>query len=97
MAFKNTFSSVGVIAAFAFALTFTSMPVANGAEVVEFESISHTFPPSPFRAKRAKQLGVTYEGVTEPATALTGFLVKPAGDGPFPAIVLMHGCGGIDG
>ena len=28
-------------------------------------------------------------------TILTGRLKKPTGDGPFPAIVLLHGCGGI--
>jgi dienelactone hydrolase len=27
--------------------------------------------------------------------ALTGDLTLPAGDGPFPAVVLMHGCGGL--
>jgi dienelactone hydrolase len=27
---------------------------------------------------------------------LTGILTKPEGDGPFPAVVLLHGCGGID-
>ncbi len=33
--------------------------------------------------------------VAEPrAATLTGSLYKPAGDGPFPAVVLMHGCGG---
>ena len=26
---------------------------------------------------------------------LTGVLRKPGGPGPFPAVVLMHGCGGI--
>jgi len=26
---------------------------------------------------------------------LTGKLTKPQGDGPFPAVVLLHGCGGI--
>lgn len=29
------------------------------------------------------------------ALNLTGRLTKPEGDGPFPAIVLLHGCGGI--
>jgi dienelactone hydrolase len=28
-------------------------------------------------------------------TALTGRLARPAGDGPFPAVVAMHGCGGL--
>lgn len=27
--------------------------------------------------------------------ALDGYLIKPAGTGPFPAIVLLHGCGGL--
>ncbi len=28
-------------------------------------------------------------------TALTGLMAKPAGDGPFPAVVAMHGCSGL--
>ncbi len=27
---------------------------------------------------------------------LTGSLMKPAGNGPFPAIVMLHGCAGIE-
>ncbi len=30
-----------------------------------------------------------------PATVLTGLLYRPAGDGPFPAVVLLHGCSGL--
>jgi dienelactone hydrolase len=30
-----------------------------------------------------------------PATELTGYLLKPAGDGPMPAVVFLHGCGGL--
>ena len=26
---------------------------------------------------------------------LTGYLVRPEGDGPFPAVVLLHGCSGL--
>ncbi len=29
------------------------------------------------------------------ATLLSGFLYRPQGAGPFPAVVLMHGCGGL--
>ena len=32
---------------------------------------------------------------TETPLMLTGKLTKPQGDGPFPAIVCLHGCGGI--
>ena len=40
---------------------------------------------------------ITFESRTlknKPLT-LTGVLVKPEGEGPFPAIILLHGCGGI--
>src|SRR5262249_44755831 len=29
------------------------------------------------------------------ATMLVGVMVRPPGDGPFPAMVLLHGCGGL--
>lgn len=42
---------------------------------------------------------VSFKGTTKIATGdfvtLTGKLTKPKGDGPFPAVVLMHGCEGI--
>jgi dienelactone hydrolase len=42
---------------------------------------------------------VSFKGTTKIASGdfvtLTGKLTKPQGDGPFPAVVLMHGCGGI--
>jgi poly(3-hydroxybutyrate) depolymerase len=28
-------------------------------------------------------------------TGLRGLLVKPEGSGPFPAVVALHGCGGL--
>ena len=30
-----------------------------------------------------------------PPTELRGLLVKPEGSGPFPAVVALHGCGGL--
>ncbi|MCP3876686.1 MAG: dienelactone hydrolase family protein [Desulfobacteraceae bacterium] len=33
----------------------------------------------------------------EKGIELTGDLLKPKGDGPFPSVVLLHGCGGIVG
>ena len=76
---------------------FSAQPVFEGTEVVEFESVFYTYPPSPFRVKRAKKLGIALEVYTEPSIRLTGYLAKPVGKGPFPAVVLMHGCSGTWG
>ncbi len=73
------------------AIAFDTYPPLKAAEVVEFESAM--YPPTPFKIKKAKELRIALE--TEPGIPLRGFLAKPLGDGPFPAVVLMHGCGGI--
>lgn len=67
----------------------------ESAEVVEFESSAFTYPPSPFKVKRAKKLGIEIESETEPSVPLTGFLARPSGEGRFPAVVLLHTCAGI--
>ncbi len=74
---------------------FSAQPVFKSAQVIEFESISYTYPPSPFRVKQAKKLGIPVETKTEPSIRLTGYLTKPEGEEPNPAIVLMHTCAGI--
>ncbi len=79
---------------------FSTQPILEGAEfegaeVVEFESVFYTYPPSPFKVKQAKKLGKALEPNTEPSIRLTGYLAKPEGEGPFPAVVFMHGCEGI--
>src|SRR5262245_52960414 len=38
---------------------------------------------------------VAFRSADENATSLTGQLLRPAGAGPFPAVVLLHGCGGL--
>ena len=42
---------------------------------------------------------VTFKGTskTENALMLKGILNKPQGEGPFPAVVMLHGCSGIEG
>jgi len=41
---------------------------------------------------------VRFPSVTPGApVTLDGTLVRPPGDGPFPAVVELHGCGGLDG
>ena len=49
--------------------------------------------PSPALAWTSTPQKVTFtnaQGIT-----LTGWLFKPAGSGPFPAVVMMHGCNGV--
>lgn len=58
-------------------------------ELVRFESI-------PFRAGEIQQRGEIERGKTprSPDT-VEAYLSKPEGGGPFPAIVYLHGCGGL--
>ena len=39
---------------------------------------------------------VTVIATDKPETTLTSWLAKPRGNGPFPAVVLMHGCSGTE-
>ncbi len=64
---------------------FSSDPIFADAEVVEFESVSFTYTPSPFQVKRAKKLGIPVKVKTEPSVSLTGYLARPAGAEPRPA------------
>jgi dienelactone hydrolase len=38
---------------------------------------------------------VEFANVSESQPKLLGYLARPAGDGPFPAVVVLHGCGGF--
>lgn len=86
----------GLAVAILFSLNVLSAePIFENAGVVEFESASYTYPLSPFKVKQAKKKGIKLEPKVEPSIPLTGFLAKPEGNGPFPAVVLMHTCAGI--
>jgi dienelactone hydrolase len=60
-------------------------------------------PPTPTRATTREIVGATH--VTSPSrdddltggapTAIDGWLMRPEGAGPFPAVVLLHGCAGL--
>ena len=50
-------------------------------------------PPTPFQLKRAKAKGIELK--PDPGAPLRGLLFRPKGEEPFPAIVLLHGCRGI--
>jgi len=77
------------------ALLFTgqwfAQPPASAVERVAFESAA--LPPSPFRQRLAKQQGL--ELTQESGQALWGYLSKPEGEGPFAAVVMLHGCNGL--
>ena len=75
--------------------TFGADPIYVGAEVVEFESASYTYTPSPFKVRQAKKLGIPVEIKTEPSISLNGYLGKPEGEKPRAAIVLLHTCAGL--
>ena len=100
MKIRNDISSVTIttalVAAIVFAETaFSADPIYVDAEVVEFESASYTYPPSPFKVKQAKKLGKPVEVKIEPSVSITGYLARPAGGEPRAAIVLLHTCSGL--
>jgi dienelactone hydrolase len=65
---------------------------AFGAEQkIQFNSAG--IPPSKFKIKRAKAKGIVLK--TEPGAPLLGKMFRPEGKGPFPAIIMIHGCRGI--
>ena len=70
------------------ALSVLAVPAAS--EVVSFPSAS--VPPTPLRQRLARERGEIAQA--EPGIEITGELLRPAGNGPFPALVMLHGCGG---
>ena len=70
-------------------------PVIDGAVAVEFESAPYTYAPTAFRLKQAKKLGKPVVAKTEPSVPLVGYLARPKGEWPRPAVVLLHTCAGL--
>ncbi|MBZ9989944.1 dienelactone hydrolase family protein [Mesorhizobium sp. BH1-1-5] len=64
---------------------------SNADEVVHLDSAA--VKPTPFQVRVAQQSGQKLKSV--PGTLLNGYLTRPLGEGPFPAIVLLHGCAGV--
>ncbi len=77
-----------LIGAFLMAAVAVALPAA--AETVRFQSA--TAPPSPLQQRLAQERGKPI--AVPPGAELTGELYRPAGDGPFPAVVQLHGCAG---
>ncbi len=51
---------------------------------------THACASAPLRGVSPLRIPSRAEGVT-----LDGYLTRPSGDGPFPAVVFLHGCGGL--
>jgi dienelactone hydrolase len=60
------------------------------AETVHFRSA--TTPPTPLQQRLARERG--QDVPQQQSTELTGELYRPLGNGPFPAVVSLHGCSG---
>ncbi|MGR9245065.1 dienelactone hydrolase family protein [Rhizobium leguminosarum] len=95
LSIKRWRSSVKTTRLFLCLVAFLSAAIAGNQadadELVHFESAPVKL--SPFRIRKANEQG---ESLPQPqGTPLLGYLSRPQGDGPFPAVVLMHGCGGM--
>jgi dienelactone hydrolase len=71
-----------IFAAFVSTAFSVMAPSARSAELVKFDS-------APARPYAAANSGPDASGFP-----IQGYLTKPAGDGPFPAVVLLHSCNG---
>ncbi len=63
----------------------------EAAQHVQFESARYL--PGPLQVRQARERGEAVQRA--PAQQIDGYLTKPDGEGPFPAIVLLHSCGGL--
>src|SRR5947208_511533 len=63
----------------------------HAAERVQFESAHYQM--GPLQQRLARERGEAI--APPPAEIVSGYLTKPEGDGPFPAIVHLHGCNGL--
>ncbi|MGB9368452.1 MAG: dienelactone hydrolase family protein [Xanthobacteraceae bacterium] len=60
-------------------------------DLIRFESASYRV--GELQQRLARERGETIK--PQPATTIEAYLSKPEGDGPFPAVVSLHGCSGL--
>src|SRR4029079_18998393 len=72
------------------ALCYVNCPT-HAAERVQFESARYLVGP----LQRRLALERNEPLLPRPADMADGYLTKPEGSGPFPALVHLHGCGGL--
>jgi len=75
-----TFPAIVVLILWCASRTLMADARATTLERVEFESASHRLVPG---------------GVSSPGDRIDGDLAKPDGAGPFPAVIVLHGCAGM--
>lgn len=66
--------------------------LGTAEEVITVDFTSATTPPSKFKIKQAKAKGIELKA--KPGFPISGKLGFPEGEGPFPALVLLHDCQG---
>ena len=67
------------------------------ALVLAGASAGQARPASDERGFETASIPLIAEGKPDPSdSVVTGYLFVPAGSGPFPAVVIMHGCNGLD-
>jgi dienelactone hydrolase len=72
------------------ALAIIGLPWVAAAETVHFNSAATA--PTPLQQRLAQERAQPIR--EQSRVELAGELYRPAGDGPFPAVVLLHGCAG---
>ncbi|MBV9836369.1 MAG: dienelactone hydrolase family protein [Alphaproteobacteria bacterium] len=71
-------------------VTLLALIDSAAAELVRFRSAA--MPPSELAQRLARERGTPATAADGPE--ITGQLYRPAGNGPFPALVILHGCDG---
>lgn len=81
---------IGIVLIFA---ACCSLSKAAPAEIVQFHSAA--VPPTPLQIRLARERGT--EAHATPGDLISAGLYRPAGEGPFPGIIALHGCAGRPG
>jgi dienelactone hydrolase len=71
------------------ALLLAAVPCAAASELVRFESARYQ--QGPLQERLARERGEAPQA----AEVIQGHLTKPPGDGPYPAVAILHGCTGL--